>query len=110
MGCDNQPSGKHAAVMFDNYFEYGGNTFDTAHIYGGGRMEQFLGGWMKNRGVVREDVVVIGKGAHTPANFPDRVAPRARHNPATLCRAITWISISYTATTRTCRWTSGSTP
>ena len=75
MGCDNQPTGKHAAVMFDNYFEYGGNTFDTAHIYGGGRMEQFLGGWMKNRGV-REDVVVIGKGAHTPANFPDRVAPQ----------------------------------
>ena len=72
LGCDNQPSGKHAAVMFDNYFEYGGNTFDTAHIYGGGRMEGFLGTWIKNRGV-REKVVVIGKGAHTPANFPDRV-------------------------------------
>ena len=60
LGCDNQPSGKHAAVMFDNYFEYGGNTFDTAHIYGGGRMEEFLGTWIKNRGV-REKVVVIGK-------------------------------------------------
>ena len=75
MGCDNQPTGKHAAVMFDNYYEYGGNTFDTAHIYGGGRMERFLGGWMKNRGI-REDVVVIGKGAHTPANFPSHVAPQ----------------------------------
>ena len=73
LGCDNQPTGKHAAVMFDHYFEYGGNTFDTAHIYGGGRMEQYLGAWMNHRGV-REDVVVIGKGAHTPANFPDRVA------------------------------------
>ena len=72
LGCDNQPSGKHAAVMFDNYFEYGGNTFDTAHIYGGGRMERFLGSWIKNRDV-REEVVVIGKGAHTPANFPARV-------------------------------------
>ncbi len=75
MGCDNQPNAPHAAVMFDNYFEYGGNTFDTAHIYGGGRQEAFLGGWLKNRGV-REDVVIIGKGAHTPANFPDRVGPQ----------------------------------
>ena len=75
MGCDNQPNAPHAAVMFDNYFEHGGNTFDTAHIYGGGRQEALLGGWLANRGV-RDDVVVIGKGAHTPANFPDRVAPQ----------------------------------
>ena len=75
MGCDNQPTPKHAAVMFDNYFEYGGNTFDTAHIYGGGRMESLLGSWLANRGV-REETVVIGKGAHTPANFPDRIAPQ----------------------------------
>ncbi len=75
MGCDNQPTIKHAAVMFDNYFEYGGNTFDTAHIYGGGRMETFLGVWMRQRGV-REDVVVIGKGAHTPANAPEHVGPQ----------------------------------
>ena len=72
LGCDNQPSAKHAAVMFDNYFEYGGNTFDTAHVYGQGRMETYLGGWIENRGVAK-DVVVIGKGAHPPANFPDRV-------------------------------------
>ena len=75
MGCDNQPTAKHAAVMFDNYFEYGGNTFDTAYIYGGGRMERLLGDWLANRGV-REQVVVIGKGAHTPANFPERIAPQ----------------------------------
>ncbi len=75
MGCDNQPDIVHASVMWDNYFEYGGNTFDTAHIYGGGRMEQLLGTWMRNRNV-RDDVVVIGKGAHTPRNFPDRVGPQ----------------------------------
>ena len=75
MGCDNQPDILHASVMFDNYFEYGGNTFDTAYHYGSGRMEQLLGTWMANRGV-RDDVVVIGKGAHTPANFPDRVGPQ----------------------------------
>ena len=75
MGCDNQPDITHAAVMFDHYFEQGGNTFDTAHIYGGGRMESLLGTWMANRNV-RDEVVVIGKGAHTPANFPDRVTPQ----------------------------------
>ena len=75
MGCDNQPDILHASVMWDNYVEYGGNTFDTAHIYGGGRMEQLLGTWMANRGI-RDDLVVIGKGAHTPANFPDRVGPQ----------------------------------
>ena len=75
MGCDNQPDIRHAAAMFDHYFERGGNTFDTAHIYGRGRMESLLGAWMVNRGV-RDDVVIIGKGAHTPANFPDRVAPQ----------------------------------
>ena len=73
MGCDNQTTAKHAAVMFDHYYEHGGNTFDTAHIYAGGRMERLLGGWLRNRGV-RDEVVVIGKGAHTPANFPARVA------------------------------------
>lgn len=75
MGCDNQPDIRHASVMFDHYFERGGNTFDTAHIYGRGRMESLLGAWMANRGV-RDDIVIIGKGAHTPANFPDRVAPQ----------------------------------
>ncbi|MCC6239211.1 MAG: aldo/keto reductase [Phycisphaerales bacterium] len=65
MGCDNQPSLPHAAVMFDDWFERGGNTFDTAYIYGGGRHELFLGQWIKTRGV-RDQVTVITKGAHTP--------------------------------------------
>ena len=62
-------------ALLDAVVAGGGNTFDTAHIYGGGRMESLLGAWIANRGV-RDEVVVIGKGAHTPANFPDRVAPQ----------------------------------
>jgi predicted dehydrogenase/aryl-alcohol dehydrogenase-like predicted oxidoreductase len=65
MGVDNQPSLSHCAVMFDDFFEKGGNAFDTAHVYGGGRLEQMLGQWMKLRGV-REQCVVIAKGGHTP--------------------------------------------
>ena len=75
MGCDNQPGITHAAVMFDYFFEAGGNTFDTAYIYGGGAMETLLGHWSTSRGV-RDDIVIVGKGAHTPYNFPDQVAPQ----------------------------------
>ena len=65
MGADNQESMPHAAIMFDDFFERGGNCFDTAYIYGGGQQERLLGWWIKNRNV-REQVAVIGKGAHTP--------------------------------------------
>jgi predicted dehydrogenase/aryl-alcohol dehydrogenase-like predicted oxidoreductase len=72
MGCDNQRTMSHAAVMFDDFFSRGGNCFDTAYIYGGGLQEKLLGQWVKNRGV-REQVVMIGKGAHTPDCYPDRL-------------------------------------
>ncbi len=69
MGCDNQPNLPHAAVMFDDWFERGGNAFDTAYIYGGGRQEILLGQWIATRGV-RDQVAVIVKGAHTPFCTP----------------------------------------
>lgn len=74
-GCDNQPSELHAMVMFDHFFESGGNAFDTAFIYGGNRLEQYLGAWVDARDI-REDLVIIGKGAHTPHNFPEFVEPQ----------------------------------
>jgi predicted dehydrogenase/aryl-alcohol dehydrogenase-like predicted oxidoreductase len=70
MGCDNQQAMPHAAVMFDHFFERGGNTFDTAYIYSRGMQEKLLGRWIRNRGV-RDDVVIIGKGAHTPFCNPE---------------------------------------
>ncbi|HYF51603.1 MAG TPA: Gfo/Idh/MocA family oxidoreductase, partial [Planctomycetota bacterium] len=36
MGVDNQRTMPHAAVMFDDFIERGGNCFDTAYVYGGG--------------------------------------------------------------------------
>ena len=70
MGVDNQRDPTHAAVMFDDFVERGGTTFDTAWIYGHGTMEPLLGGWIRSRGV-RDDVVVVGKGAHTPHCDPE---------------------------------------
>jgi predicted dehydrogenase/aryl-alcohol dehydrogenase-like predicted oxidoreductase len=72
MGCDNQPGMSHAAVMWDNYFSLGGNAFDTAYIYGGGSMETLLGHWHESRNV-RDDIVIVGKGAHTPHDHPKHV-------------------------------------
>jgi aryl-alcohol dehydrogenase-like predicted oxidoreductase len=69
MGCDNQTTYPHAAVMFDDFFSRGGNAFDTAFVYGGGTPEKLLGAWIKSRNV-RDQVVVIAKGAHTPQCDP----------------------------------------
>jgi len=75
MGCDNQPSMSHAAVMWDHYFEEGGNAFDTAYVYGRGRTERLLGHWHASRGV-RDRMVIVGKGAHTPECDPQAIAPQ----------------------------------
>lgn len=72
MGVDNQETLTKAAVMFDDFVERGGTTFDTAYIYGGGRGEKLLGQWMTSRGN-RDEVVVIGKGAHTPHCDPESI-------------------------------------
>ncbi|WP_428389941.1 aldo/keto reductase [Mucisphaera sp.] len=72
MGCDNQQDFAHAAVMFDAFFQAGGNTFDTAWIYGGGRQEKLLGHWLRSRGV-RDDCVIISKGGITPDCHPEAI-------------------------------------
>lgn len=54
-----------AQVLFDHWLEVGGNTMDTAYVYGGGSCDAILGEWMASRGV-REEVVLVAKGAHTP--------------------------------------------
>jgi len=59
----------HAFALFDDYFAHGGNCFDTAHIYAGGLGEQLLGQWLKARNL-RDQVVIIGKGAHPPCCDP----------------------------------------
>jgi aryl-alcohol dehydrogenase-like predicted oxidoreductase len=50
-------------ALLDQVFALGCNTFDTAHVYGDGDNERTVGRWVNQRGV-REEVVIIGKGAH----------------------------------------------
>ena len=69
MGCDNQDSVAEGAIIWDAWWEAGGNAFDTAFIYGGGRHEEVLGQWMASRGVVDQAAVIV-KGGHTPYCTP----------------------------------------
>ncbi len=72
LGVDNQTTMPHAAAMFDDFFAQGGTCFDTAYIYASGLCERLLGQWMRNRGL-RDQVVVLGKGAHTPYCTPQHL-------------------------------------
>jgi len=60
-------------ALLDEVFELGGTTFDTAHQYGGGDGERTFGRWVRERDL-RDEVVVIGKGAHHNADRK-RVTP-----------------------------------
>lgn len=50
-------------ALLDGVRELGCTAFDTAHQYGDGDSERTFGRWMETRGL-RDEVVVIGKGAH----------------------------------------------
>lgn len=50
-------------ALLDEIVALGCTTFDTAHVYGSGDNERTFGRWLRERGV-REQVVIIGKGAH----------------------------------------------
>jgi aryl-alcohol dehydrogenase-like predicted oxidoreductase len=73
LGVDNHlDDGPHWMAMCDDFFERGGNCFDMAYIYGGGQAEKVIGQWLRNRGV-RDRIVVIDKGAHTPYCDPENL-------------------------------------
>jgi predicted dehydrogenase/aryl-alcohol dehydrogenase-like predicted oxidoreductase len=63
----------HAAILLDAFYERGGTVVDTAWNYFAGRADRVVGGWMETRGV-REDMVVLAKGLHTPLVYPDVVS------------------------------------
>tara|TARA_B100001250_G_scaffold391024_1_gene391517 strand:+ start:5011 stop:7014 length:2004 start_codon:yes stop_codon:yes gene_type:complete len=69
LGCDNQTSDLHAFTMFDHFYGSGGRIFDTAFIYNHGMGDKYLGNWINAR-KVEDDVIVLGKGAHTPKCEP----------------------------------------
>lgn len=73
MGFEDTTTFPGASIMLDGFFERGGNLYDTGWVYGGGRTDAVLGEWLRARGV-RDEVVIIGKGAHSPLTYPDVIA------------------------------------
>ncbi len=75
MGVDHQETLPYAAALFDDYLERGGNAFDTAWVYDfeGGHCESIFGDWLSARGI-RDEIVLIAKGAHTPHCTPEGMA------------------------------------
>ena len=73
LGFEDFPDFASGSILLDAFYEAGGNVFDTAWVYGMGRTERVLGEWLAARGV-RDEAVVIGKGAHSPLVYPDVIA------------------------------------
>jgi predicted dehydrogenase/aryl-alcohol dehydrogenase-like predicted oxidoreductase len=74
LGFEFFPNFAAASLTLDAFYEAGGNLFDTAFVYGAGRTESIFGDWHTSRGVGREDMVLIGKGVHSPLCYPDVIA------------------------------------
>ena len=74
-GCDNQTSDVHAFTMFDNFYGSGGRIFDTAYIYNNGMGDKYLGQWINSR-QLEQEVIVLGKAAHTPECKPEFIRPQ----------------------------------
>lgn len=74
LGFEFFPNFAAASLTLDAFYEAGGNVFDTGFVYGGGKTESIFGDWHTSRNVSREDIVLIGKGAHSPLCYPDVIA------------------------------------
>ena len=74
LGFEFFPNFAAASLTLDAFYEAGGNAFDTAYVYGGGKTESIFGDWHTSRKVPREEIVLIGKGAHSPLCYPDMIS------------------------------------
>lgn len=73
IGFEDFPDFASVSILLDAYYQAGGNVFDTGFIYQGGVTETVLGQWLASRGL-RDQAVIIGKGAHSPLCYPDVIA------------------------------------
>jgi aryl-alcohol dehydrogenase-like predicted oxidoreductase len=74
LGFEFFPNFASASLTLDAFYEVGGNLFDTAYVYGAGKTESIFGDWHTSRAVPREEIVLIGKGVHSPLCYPDMIA------------------------------------
>ena len=67
MGCDNNLNfAPHTTVMWDDFFERGGNCWDTAFVYGGGGKSRAGPGFVDQIARPATADRIVSKGGHTP--------------------------------------------
>ena len=61
-----------AIDLMDRAWEGGINAFDTADAYGGGRSEDWIGRWLRSRGSLVRDRLVLTSKVFNPVGYkPD---------------------------------------
>lgn len=73
-----------AFAQMDRYVELGGNFFDTADVYAGGKSEEILGKWFSERPGARGQIVLATKGRFPMGDGPNDVGLSRRHLSAAL--------------------------
>jgi aryl-alcohol dehydrogenase-like predicted oxidoreductase len=53
-----------AGDVLDEWVRLGGNILDSARVYGDGASEEAVGAWFADRPAVRDELMVLTKGAH----------------------------------------------
>ncbi len=71
-GADRNLTVPYTEIMFDQFYELGGNCFDTSNGYSGGKCAANLGAWIRARGI-RDEVVVEEKGGNPPNGTPEGI-------------------------------------
>jgi aryl-alcohol dehydrogenase-like predicted oxidoreductase len=61
-------------AVLDAWVRLGGNIIDTARVYADGESERALGAWLASRPEVRDELILLTKGAH-PDGERRRVTP-----------------------------------
>ena len=55
---------KTSFALIDRYLELGGNSVDTARLYGNGKSEETIGKWLKNAARSKKNIIISTKGGH----------------------------------------------
>ena len=78
--------------VLDEWVRLGGNILDSARVYGDGASEEAVGAWFADRPAVRDELVVLTKGAHPDGDVrrvtPDEIAADLDASIAALGRPV----------------------
>ena len=89
-GTDEQTS----RTIFNAYVDAGGNFVDTADVYAGGRSEELLGRFIKERDL-RDEVVIATKAGFAAGKGPAAGGLGAKHLHAALEASLRRLAIDY---------------